>query len=258
MSAATIAIAAEGVLLALALLFVVALLRSHAEILRRLLALESGHGAGPSAAGTSVDGGLPYRPPASAATPVSAVAGETLHGDAVKIALGPGAPRTLLAFLSSGCVACGPLWAGLHEPDRPMLEDARLVVVTKGTDRERVARLQELAPDHLDVVMSTPAWEAFEIPSTPHFVLVDGSAGILGRGSATSWEQITSLLRDAEADDAVHRARSTRDRAEYAGQTLAASGIGEGHPSLYPSRRPTDPTDLTDPGGLDRFAEDPR
>ncbi len=239
MGAADLAIAVEGVLLAVSLLFVVALLRSHAEILRRLAALEgrAGAHAGPGGAGPDA---IP------AGGPVGDIVGETLAGDPVKIALGPSSPATLLAFLSSGCAACGPLWSGLHEPV-PLPFDARLVVVTKGPERERLARLLELAPDHVEVVMSTAAWEEFVIPATPHFVLVAGGQGVVGRGSATSWQQITTLLTDARDDSRLHAdrddsrlhaARTTAERAARAEEALAAAGITAGHESLYPSRRP--------------------
>jgi hypothetical protein len=95
--------------------------------------------------------------------------------------------------------------------------------------------LQELAPADAEVVMSTQAWEDFAVPATPHFVLIGGSGEILGRGSATNWQQITDLLRDAEQDSELYRARSTDQRAARAEQALAAAGIGPGHPSLYPS-----------------------
>jgi len=230
MTVTTVAIVIEGLLLALALLFVVALLRSHAEILRRLAELERSPAGLRPGAGAGSDLG------------VSDIAGQTLAGDAVKISLGDGSPRTLLAFLSSGCTACGPLWSGLHGP-LPLPSEARLVVVTKGPDRERPARLLELAPAGVELVMSTEAWEAFAVPATPHFVLVGGEHGILGRGSATSWQQIAGLLRDADDDSALYRARTTEERAARAEQALAAAGIGAGHPSLYPSRQapPTEP-----------------
>ena len=229
MGAADAAIVVEGVLLAVALLFVVALLRSHAGILRRLAALEGRGGilAGPT--GIAAD-------PISAGGPVADIVGQTLAGDIVKISLGPSSPATLLAFLSSGCAACGPLWSGLHEPVT-LPFDARLVVVTKGPERERLARLLELAPDDVEVVMSTAAWDAFVIPATPHFVLVSGGEGVVGRGSAASWQQITTLLADARDDSAIHAARTTAERAARAEQALAAAGIAPGHDSLYPSRR---------------------
>ena len=94
MSPATVAIAVEGVLLALALLFVVALLRSHAQILRRLGALEGEPGAA-----APIARGRPGQAPAPG--PVADIAGQSLAGDAVKIALGPGSPATLLCMRNS-------------------------------------------------------------------------------------------------------------------------------------------------------------
>ncbi len=121
-----------------------------------------------------------------------------------------------------------------------------------------------LAPTQHEVVMSTSAWEDLSVPSTPHFVLVDGDTGrIEGRGSAISWEQIVTLVEQAGGDAARHAseppspgardsagrefaarssagrdsvARSSAARAARAQETLAAAGITAGHPSLYPSR----------------------
>ncbi|MGO9958176.1 MAG: TlpA family protein disulfide reductase [Solirubrobacteraceae bacterium] len=221
MSASTIVIVIEAGLLAVVVLFVVALLRSHAEILRRLAALEGTPApmSGPGSAGSD-------------RAPLDLV-GQTLAGDSVKLALGPGSPPTLLAFLSSGCAACEPLWAGLHDGS-PAPPGTRLVVVTKGADRESPSRLAALAPTAQEVVMSTPAWEQFAVPVTPHFVLIDGDGRIAGRGSAGSWQQIETLLQDANAD--AQSAGGSSARAARAETALAAAGVTEGHPSLYPSR----------------------
>ncbi len=238
MSAAAVVMIVEGVLVALAILFVVALLRSHAEILRRLTAIEDGvpRGRRASAAGSTAG-------PASAAEVAARdIVGETLAGDTVKLAFGVGLPRTLLAFLGSGCAACGPLWDGLRN-DAPGPAGARVVVVTKGPEHESLARLRSLAPARAEVVMSSAAWQDFEVPATPHFVLIGSDTRrVLGRGSATSWEQISTLLADAEADSSLQRARSSSDRAARAEQALAAAGIAAGHPSLYPSRSSGDRT----------------
>ncbi len=62
-------------------------------------------------------------------------------------------------------------------------------------------KLRELAPDQVPVVMSSAAWEAFGIPMSPYFVYVDGPSGqVWSEGSASSWDQVGSLLRDAVAD----------------------------------------------------------
>lgn len=229
MTATTIVIAIEAALLAVVALFVVALLRSHAEILRRLHALE-----GPQPADAR-----PEAPARGGAVPPDLV-GQTLDGDSVKLALGShsSSPQTLLAFLSSGCAACGPLWAALGDDAAPGLE-ARLVVVTQGTDRESVSRLRELAPRGCELVMSSRAWADFAVPGSPYFVLVDGATGsIAGQGVAGSWAQLVDLVRQGTGDAAESpRSASTATRAARAEDALARAGIVDGHPSLYPSRR---------------------
>ncbi len=137
MSATTIVIVAGGALLALTWLFLVAVLRSHAEILRRLHALENRLGSDGFTLGDEpearVDPRAAYARSAGAQAPD--IVGETLAGDVVKLALGPGAPRTLLAFLSTGCSVCGSLWEELRTGG-PVAPGLRIVVVTKGSDRE--------------------------------------------------------------------------------------------------------------------------
>jgi len=236
----TIAITVVGMLLAVALLFILALLRSHAEILRRLAALEA------SLDPDRDDGGSRRTPPPAHSSPPNGagaggaaadISGQTLAGAPVQLTFGAGSPRTLLAFMGTGCHACVPLWDELRHEPVPTPAGARLVVVTKGPDRERLARLLELAPAWVDVVMSNQAWSDFSISSTPHFVLVDGGE-IAGRGSATSWAQITAFLNDAQDDDRIHRARAlgTDARADRAERALANAGIGPDDPSLFPSR----------------------
>ncbi len=222
MNALTIVVIIEGLVLLVAVVFIVALLRSHAEILRRLDDL------GVSSPAT--------RPPLGSQAPSTDafdIAGQGLTGDATKLALGAGSGRTLLAFLSSSCAVCETLWTSF-DPSFEVAPGARLVIVTKGPERERLARLMDLAPRAADVVMSSAAWDDYAIPATPHFVLVQDGA-VAGRGGATSWSQISDMVSDAERDAAVYDARSTSDRAARAEATLAAYGIGPGHPSLYPS-----------------------
>jgi hypothetical protein len=144
---------------------------------------------------------------------------------------------TLLAFLTSGCASCGPLWAGLHDaPDLGALAQ-RVAVVTHDPMRESPTRLERLAPAGTDVIMSSAAWADYAVPGSPHFVLTDGAGGILGRGSALSWSQLETMVADARADArrAADPARTTAARAQRSEGTLASAGIGPGHPSLYPS-----------------------
>jgi hypothetical protein len=248
MSATAAVIGVETVVLAVVVLFVVALLRSHAEILRRFDAIEN-QASEPGVSAQSLSAQSLSAQSLSAAGPVVRdLVGETLAGDAVKLALGGGAPPTLLAFLSSGCTACGPLWSALRGGARIPL-GTRLVIVTKGPERESVTRLSELAPAEHELVMSTATWDELSVPATPHVVLVDGDSGrIAGRGTGVSWEQIVTLVEQANGDTSRHaararsssaraaRARSSSARAARAEEALAAAEIAAGHPSLYPSR----------------------
>jgi hypothetical protein len=228
----TVLLVLETVLLALVVLFVVGLLRSHAEILRRLAALEPNNGAGD----------IGTEPMVATGTASFDIVGETLAGDSVKVRVGAGSPTTLLAFLSSGCAACGPLWERLgRDPEMPA--SARLVIVAKGPEQESMTGLRQLAPAAQEVLMSSTAWVDYSVPASPHFVLVDGASGtIAGRGTAASWEQIVSMVKQAmsdtsqaESDTAAARVRTTSERAGRAETALAAAGIDAGHSSLYPA-----------------------
>jgi hypothetical protein len=226
----TAVVAAETVLLILLLVLVAGLLRSHAEILRRLGALERGAPAG------SADGLAP--PPAGARTEADLIpaplSGVTPTGDVVAIAFeGPGSLPTLLAFLTSGCSSCAGFWATLGERRLP----AQTVIVTHGSERERAATLRELSPDGVPVVMSSQAWTDYRVPGSPYFVLVDGF--VRGEGVANSWSALASLVSDAIEDqrEAEH-GRGGAARARDIDATLAAAGIGPGHESLYPGPRP--------------------
>ncbi len=221
----TALVAVETVLLVLLAALVVGLLRSHAEILRRL---EAGGGVAE-----------PQRPARDLAlaeprddVPAPAdVTGATLRGDAVQLAVTAPGTRTLLAFLTSGCTICGGFWQALR--DEPAPDGVRVVAVTRGPEMESPAKLRELAPDGLAVVMSSQAWDDYRVPLAPYFVLVSGESGTIeGEGAARTWDQVSSLLRDAllDAEDAARRMPDDHDRVE---RELAAAGIRAGDPSLY-------------------------
>jgi hypothetical protein len=202
-------VSVETVLLVLLVVLVAALLRSHAEILRRL---------GPEGSDAR---GVPEPPPGARTDTVAPeLVGVTPIGDAVKLAFHGG--PTLLAFLSSGCTSCGAFWEKLGE-SRPAPE-LRTVIVTRGADREQVAKLRRLAPNAVPVVMSSQAWEDYAVPGTPYFVLVEDGT-IHGEGVATTWSALASLLGDAIEDQ-----RGLDER-------LAAAGVGPEHPSLFPGGR---------------------
>jgi hypothetical protein len=233
-------VAVETLILVLLSILVVGLLRSHAEILRRL---------GPPERQRAPDA---LAPPSIAADRGDApaaidVVGLTLDGDAVQIGLGPGGADTLLAFLSSGCATCERLWRDFKRDGGEGLPgQVRLAVVVKDSSQERPARLRELAPASLRLVMSSAAWEDYSIPTSPYFVYVHGKSGrIYGEGTAGSWQQVASLLADALDDLGTADAGadpgerpvdgSAAARALRAERALRDAGIGPGHPSLYPN-----------------------
>ena len=222
----TAIVAVETVLLVLLVVLVAGLLRSHAEILRRL--------------GQSGDPARDTVPPPARAQRTGAellpapLTGSTPHGDAIALSFDGTASRpTLLAFLTSGCGTCAGFWETLAEPRLPRV--IQTVIVAHGAERERPVRLRELAPNGIPVVMSSEAWEDYGVPGAPYFVLVDGV--VRGEGVATTWQALASLVSDAIEDQREPTFTDAGSRrARRVDDTLAAAGIGPDHPSLYPGR----------------------
>jgi hypothetical protein len=225
----TVILVIESVVLVLLTLLVTGLLRSHAEILKRLHALGAGLDTDePVSLSTSRSVDLR----AGDETTFAAAAdldGAGLRDDALHVSIVGARHRTLLAFLSSGCLTCQGFWeafADSHALDLP--DDVRLVVVTKDGSEESVSALRKLAPAAVPVVMSSAAWIDYRVPGSPYFVLVDGRAGrVRGEGTGANWEQVKNLLRQA-SDDASDDGREARIDRE-----LLAHGIEPGDASLF-------------------------
>jgi hypothetical protein len=233
---------------------VVGLLRSHAEILRAL------HELGIGEDGTLADG-VRQRAPAFQVRPgvslprgegqaaaVADLVGVDPWGDPISVAVLGAAHRTLLVFLSSGCLTCQDFWEAFGEPsDLGLRADVRPVIVVKDAAQESLVRVQELAPATVPVVSTIDAWQAYGIPVAPYFVLVDGSTErVLGEGAAGTWRQVRDLLNQALDDvAAVESAPWQRGRRatavrldEIAEDELRRAGITPGHPSLYGEEGP--------------------
>jgi hypothetical protein len=222
----------ETVVVVLLTLLVAGLLRSHAEILRRLHALGAGLDPDAAAEGPSptmsppVDPRTPGSETFAAATDLD---GAGLHDDAVHVSVVGARHRTLLAVLSSGCLTCQGFWEAFADGrGLDLSADIRLVVVTKDGGEESISALRRLAPPHLPVVMSSAAWADYRVPGSPYFVLVDGQDGrVRGEGTGANWDQVKNLLRQA-LDDSHADGREVRIDRE-----LLAQGLAPGDPSLY-------------------------
>ena len=227
----TVVVAIEAVVIAVLTVLVAGLLRSHADILRRLHDLDAG--ADPPAASTTAptvaSGVASPRGPAPAATHIS---GMRPDGAAVGVSLPE--TTTLLAFLSSGCSTCAPFWERLAAaPNLP--RGMRLVIVTQGADHESPAAIEALAPPGILTVMSSQAYTDFAVEMSPYFILVDDGR-VVGEGASRRWSQMRSLIRRAMADTPAGRpaeARSGPERRRDTDAELAAAGITPNHESLY-------------------------
>ena len=216
----------EAVVIVMLLILVAGLLKSHAEILRRL-----------DLVGAVDDGAVPtgsrrLRTTGLGRAPVDEIAGVDPDGSMVSVSLTHGAGETLLAFLSTGCASCQVFWADLSHGHEMPTADTRPIIVTKGPGAESPAKVAELAPGQIRVVMSDDAWDVFRVPLTPYFMLVDGEGTVLGEGSATSMDRLLGLFRQSTADASPVR-MGTRGRERFTDDQLGRSGVEPGDPSLY-------------------------
>jgi len=248
-------VAVEAVVLALLALLVIGLLRSHAEILRRLHDLGAGDAAPASDPGAARGRRVtrdqfnvfPEVPAPRAGDDLPSgldLSGVGVDDDAISIRVVGVDHRTLLAFLSSTCLTCQRFWDAFARPGELGLADGvRLVIVTKGADQESPARIADVAPVGVPLVMSTDAWVAYDVPGSPYFMLIDGPSGrASGEGTGIDWPQVRNLLTQV-ADDAVfaeqlERRRITKPAADDARERridaeLMASGVLPGDPSLF-------------------------
>jgi len=257
----TAAIVVLGAAVALLGLLVVGLLRSHAEILKRL------HDLG---AGVDADGAAPAP---SGATPMPAdprpgrdfqvmpqmpspPEREGFGGAADLGGLGPGTGEavtlrvtgvehdTIVAFLSSGCITCQRFWDAFRKPRKLGLPaGTRLVVVTKGADAESESSVAKLAPTGVTTIMSTQAFTDYDVPGSPYFVQVHGPSGkVRGEGTGPDWDQVRSLLSQAGddtelagrlADANVPKPDADAAREARIDRELYEAGVAPGDPSLY-------------------------
>lgn len=217
----------EGIVIALLVLLVAGLLRSHAEILRRLHALDGGEGASQRTDRLQIER-------RATGTAPETVQGVTPDGASAAVALRGSRGFVLLAFLSSGCTTCRPFWEALSSGADMPSPDVRPVIVTKAPNEESSGRISQLAPSSVTTIMSSEGWDSFRIPVSPYFVLVEaGSGSVVGEGAAGSWESVRDLLSSAMADAGYGPSGNTASRSRRTEERLDTAGIRPGDPSLY-------------------------
>lgn len=122
--------------------------------------------------------------------------GVTVDGEQTEYALETLETPTLVAFLSTTCGICLSLWERLRDEG---LDGVPAVVVTKDAAVEKVDVVRDMTDSgSLPVVMSSEAWDDYEVPGSPYFLVVGGDPGvILAEGEASSWDEVRSLARQS-------------------------------------------------------------
>lgn len=215
----------EAIVIGLLVVLVAGLLRSHAEILRQLHAL----GGGEHPTETLVP---PPRRSALGPTPLTNLSGPTPEGGTASVALTGSRGYSLLAFLSTTCTSCQPFWQGLSGDLN--FSGARPIVVTKDPNEESPADIARMASGKVTTLMSSDAWDAFKVPATPYFALVDNAnATVVGEGSATNWGRVGEMVIRAISDHSHPLHSSTSARKADVDQELREAGIQPGDERLY-------------------------
>jgi hypothetical protein len=234
----TIVVTVLTAIVAMLALLVAGLLRSHAMILRRLHELGAGVDASVDAAAPPPDLGLPQPPPVSKGRVAADLVGVGPHGEAQAVRVAGTRHDTILTFLSSGCTTCQTFWGELREAAPP--PGTRLVIVTKGAEAESPVAIADVAPANVTVVMSSQAWDDYEVPGSPYVVHVDGGSGrVRGEGTGPNWAQVERMLLqgagdlDAQRAGAGRKAAADAEREQQVDRVLLAAGIEPGDASLY-------------------------
>ena len=215
----------EALVIGLLVVLVAGLLRSHAEILRQLHALGGGEHTTESFIPPPKRSGL-------GPSPIANLSGATPEGGRASVALTGSRGYSLLAFLSTTCTSCQPFWEGLSADFD--LSGARPIVVTKDPGEESPGDIARLATTRVTTLMSSATWDAFNVPATPYFALVDNAnASVVGEGSAADWGRVGEMVSRAIADHAHPLHRSTSARKADVDEELKEAGIEPGDRRLY-------------------------
>lgn len=108
-----------------------------------------------------------------ATSPVD-IEGVSPSGDPARVAIVGSDEPVLLLFLSSSCLGCRDLWEGTAELTGSLPEGIRLILVTKGPEKEDADAVAALAPPGTATVMSSKAYRDYQVAGPPFLVVVVG------------------------------------------------------------------------------------
>ena len=233
------ALVAMSVVVLLLGLLVVGLLRSHAEILRKLESL----GAGESESHHHENDLVAVSGTRRESLPD--ISGVNPDGEPIVVSMTNTEQPTLLAFLSTSCSSCSMFWESLDNSELYFgATKHRVLILTRGAEEESPSRALSLRRGHADVLMSSRAWDDFDVPGAPYFTLVTPDRGVVGEGSATTFAALEEFLSDSISDakwDSRHLAQEADERREdRIDEELRRAGIEPGDPRLYPDSLPSE------------------
>ncbi len=137
--------------------------------------------------------------------------------------------------MGSGCSTCQTFWKSFRNGMELPSANIRPVIVTQGPQSESPSEIRSRAPIDITTIMSDEAWDAFRVPGTPYFQLVDAEGGlVVGEGSAGTWPRLMDLITRSTGDATFNPIRlGTKQRQEDSDQALRDAGIAPGDPSMY-------------------------
>lgn len=226
-----------GIVVVFLLILLVGLMRSHADVLRKLDSLGVRLDGNPSPSSS-----IQLSPRTQAVgerITTTEISGVTPDGDSVVVSLETGDKPTLIGFLSTTCSSCTVFWERFTSSVVELSSGLyRVVLVTLGPGEESPTRAASLRRGSADAIMSSSGWAAFEVPGAPYFALINDGQ-LLGEGTAATVEALEQFLHDASGDLSWDQKRgpdrTDRDRELLVDEELRAAGIEPGDHRLYHS-----------------------